>query len=169
MMVRKPDFKFQESPSKTRLRRGPGISAIIIHHNAVPDLLSFLLDPSSRVSYHYIIDRDGQITQMVEDEGGAWHSGYGKLFGTLGNPNDYSIGIGLAGDGNKDRFRPLQMVRLEQLVAYLTFMYSVPLNRIVGHQDVDPDRKTDPGRLFPWHGFLVNVAKRMIITKNEDA
>jgi len=167
-MVRKPDFVFLESPSKRKLRRGPGISAVIIHHTGSDNALPFLLDPVNQVSYHYVIEKDGRITQTVEDEGEAWHSGHGTLFDTPGNPNSYSIGIGLQGDGNKDAFSLLQMLALEQLVAYLVFMYSVPLNRVVGHQHVDPNRKVDPGRFFPWHGFLMNVAKRLLLTQNED-
>ena len=158
MFFRKPTIdSFIRSPNQRPARREK-VSAIVIHHTGtMTDSIPWLTNPDSKVSYHYVIDRAGEITQLVNDNGEAWHAGHGELFGD-GNANHYSIGVGLVGDGNKYEYTDKQLTSLEHLTAWLAHTHLVQLNRIVGHQDVDHKRKVDPGEHFDWDEFLLHIA-----------
>jgi len=156
----KPDVKTVISPNHRQSRRDP-ITAIIIHHTgAMSDPISWLMDPVSQVSYHYIIDRAGNIVQLVCDGSEAWHAGHGTLHGKE-NCNKYSIGIGLVGNGNMDQYTTGQMDSLCDLCAFLCYIYPVDFNCIVGHSHVDPGRKVDPGQYFYWDKLFDGLSRRL--------
>ncbi|MFC4528244.1 N-acetylmuramoyl-L-alanine amidase [Dyella halodurans] len=103
---------------------------------------------SGPVSAHYLIGRDGHVYQLVADELRAWHAGAGR-WGTITDVNSASIGIELDNDGQSP-FAPAQIDSLLGLLTDLTTRLRIPRTQIIGHEDLAPGRKEDPGPLFPW-------------------
>lgn len=102
-----------------------------------------------KVSSHFFIRRDGEIIQFVPCTMRAWHAGISCWQGRS-HCNDYSVGIELEGDDNQP-FEPIQYIRLITLTQALMTAY--PISDIVGHADIAPQRKTDPGPYFDWQGY----------------
>jgi N-acetylmuramoyl-L-alanine amidase len=100
------------------------------------------------VSAHYLIGSDGHIYQLVADERRAWQAGQGR-WGTITDLNSASIGIELDNDGHSAFAQP-QIDALLRLLTDLTTRWRIPPTQIIGHEDLAPGRKTDPGPLFPW-------------------
>jgi N-acetylmuramoyl-L-alanine amidase len=100
------------------------------------------------VSAHYLIGSDGHIYQLVADHQRAWHAGGGR-WGTITDLNSASIGIELDNDGHAP-FAPAQISSLLRLLTDLTARLDIPRTQIIGHEDLAPGRKDDPGPLFPW-------------------
>lgn len=100
------------------------------------------------VSAHYLIGADGSIYQLVADDKRAWHAGPGR-WGTITDLNSASIGIELDNDGHTP-FAAAQMDSLLNLLADLTRRLRIPRTQVIGHEDLAPGRKNDPGPLFPW-------------------
>ena len=100
------------------------------------------------VSAHYLIGRDGHIYQLVADEQRAWHAGAGR-WGSITDVNSASIGIELDNDG-QSAFAPVQIDSLLRLLTDLTGRLRIARTQIIGHEDLAPGRKNDPGPLFPW-------------------
>lgn len=146
-------------PSKYCKDRKYNPDAIIVHFNSnqytnpkdVYDIegVCNTLDTLG-LSYNYLIGRDvDAVYLLVPPEKIAYHAGYGSLWGNPVNPNNYSIGICfLAKYG--DTYLDHQLNNFVDLVKQLRVKYRIPLNRIVGHEHVDPTRKKDPGPSFPW-------------------
>ncbi|WAH63995.1 N-acetylmuramoyl-L-alanine amidase [Xanthomonas hortorum] len=126
---------------------------IVLHftdQHSVQQSLSTLRGRNSggRVSAHYLIGDDGQRYQLVSDDQRAWHGGAGR-WGTITDINSASIGIELDNDGSAP-FAPAQIDSLLILLDDLCTRLRIPRTQIVGHEDVAPTRKNDPGPLFPW-------------------
>lgn len=126
---------------------------IVVHYteqHSVQESLDTLRSQNSQgpVSAHYLIGADGRIYQLVADEARAWHAGPGR-WGTITDPNSGSIGIELDNDGVSP-FATAQIDSLLVLLADLTERLNIPRTQVVGHEDVAPTRKIDPGPLFPW-------------------
>lgn len=100
------------------------------------------------VSAHYLIGRDGHIYQLVSDTLRAWHAGGGR-WGTITDVNSASVGIELDNNGHVP-FPPEQIGSLIRLLTDLTTRWHIPRAQIIGHEDLAPSRKDDPGPLFPW-------------------
>lgn len=103
---------------------------------------------SGSVSAHYLIGSDGNIYQLVRDLQRAWHAGAGR-WGTITDINSASIGIELDNNGHTP-FSEAQIDSLLRLLTDLTMRMDIPRTQIIGHEDVAPSRKDDPGPLFPW-------------------
>ncbi|MCC8512919.1 N-acetylmuramoyl-L-alanine amidase, partial [Xanthomonas hortorum] len=126
---------------------------IVLHftdQHSVQQSLSTLRGRNSggRVSAHYLIGDDGQRYQLVSDDQRAWHGGAGR-WGTITDINSASIGIELDNDGSEP-FASAQIDSLLVLLDDLCTRLRIPRTQIVGHEDVAPTRKNDPGPLFPW-------------------
>lgn len=100
------------------------------------------------VSAHYLIGDGGHIYQLVTDPMRAWHAGSGR-WGTITDLNSASIGIELDNDGHAP-FAPAQITSLLRLLTDLSARLHIPPSQVIGHQDLAPARKNDPGPLFPW-------------------
>jgi len=100
------------------------------------------------VSAHYLIGNDGTIYQLVADEQRAWHAGAGR-WGTITDVNSASLGIELDNDAQSP-YSAAQIDSLLRLLGDLTSRWRIPRTQIIGHEDLAPDRKSDPGALFPW-------------------
>jgi N-acetyl-anhydromuramyl-L-alanine amidase AmpD len=141
----------RSSPNKNARPAGVNPSLLIIHGTAGKSDagdLSWLLAAKSKVSYHYLIARNGQIWQLVPDKERAWHAGVSSWNGRS-NCNDYSIGIGLSNDG-AEPFTDAQYESCKNLVEMLRTKHDIPLVRVLGHHHVSPGRKSDPWLHFHW-------------------
>jgi N-acetylmuramoyl-L-alanine amidase len=124
---------------------------VVIHYTAMHSAdaaLQRLCDPRHEVSAHYLIAQDGAVTQMVPEDLRAWHAGTGHWMGH-DDINSRSIGIELDNDG-QGPFAEAQMRSLETLIRDLLHRWSIPPQGVIGHSDMAPDRKFDPGPYFDW-------------------
>jgi N-acetylmuramoyl-L-alanine amidase len=110
--------------------------------------LRALCDPVREVSDHWLIARDGAVTALVDEDLRAWHAGAGA-WGGRGDVNSRSIGIELDNDGASPFSAPL-MDALEELLAGVLARWSIPAAGVIGHSDMAPARKRDPGPRFDW-------------------
>ncbi len=139
------------SPNFGPRRGGLTPSLIVIHYTGMrgaPDALARLCDPAAEVSAHYVIGTDGQLWQLVAEEMRAWHAGAGAWCG-MGDINSRSIGIELVNSGAQPFPEP-QMQRLETLLRAVMARYAIPVSQVIGHSDMAPERKEDPGPRFDW-------------------
>ena len=112
-----------------------------------------LTDKKSRVSAHYLINREGNLVKMVSENKIAWHAGKSKWKDSI-NLNNQSIGIELVNKGHKfgyENFSKKQIAKLVLLSKFLIKKYRIKQSNILGHSDIAPIRKMDPGEKFPWH------------------
>ena len=132
------------------------INFIIIHYTGMQSKrvsIKRLTDKKSKVSCHYLIDRSGKLYSMVEDSKVAWHAGKSK-WKRYKNLNRKSIGIELVNKGHKfgyQAFPPSQIRSLIKLCKNLKKKYKIKNSCVLGHSDIAPLRKKDPGEKFPWH------------------
>ena len=144
-----------ESPSPNFDERDQPISMIVLHYTGMKDAASAitrLRDPDAKVSCHYLVAEDGQILRMVPEEKRAWHAGQSSWRG-IQQVNSASIGIEIVNPGHEFGYRPFpdeQIDALIPLVADIKQRYAITRGNVVGHSDVAPRRKQDPGELFPW-------------------
>lgn len=132
-------------------RGGLAVSLIVLHYTGmetVDDALERLSDPDAEVSAHYVIAKDGTLYRLVEEEYRAWHAGEGSWAGH-DDINSRSIGIELDNDGTCAFAEPL-MTTLEALLSDLLERYDLPAKSVIGHSDMSPGRKSDPGPYFNW-------------------
>jgi len=157
--VRRPDppFRLRERPSPNHGPRPEDsrIDMLLLHYTGMPSAaaaLDRLCDPAAAVSAHYLIEEDGSVWQLVAEERRAWHAGRACWAGAS-DINDRSIGIELANPGHEfgyHAFPETQIIALEGLCRGLLARHPIPAQRVLGHSDVAPQRKQDPGELFPW-------------------
>ena len=146
------------SPNHGPRPSGSAIDMLILHYTGMPDAagaLERLCDPETRVSAHYLVDRDGTVTALVPEERRAWHAGVASWRGAT-DINDRSIGIELVNPGHQWGYLPFppeQMSVLAELCRGIISRYAIDPGRILGHSDVAPARKSDPGELFDWRGL----------------
>lgn len=130
-------------------------SMIIIHYTGMKtgeEALERLCDLKSEVSAHYLIEEDGRLFQLVDDDKRAWHAGVSAWAGET-DINSASIGIELVNPGHEWGYRAFPDVQIDVLIDLcrdLICKYNIAPERILGHEDVAPGRKQDPGELFPW-------------------
>lgn len=143
-------------PSPNFDQRTVSTPSILVFHytdmKTAEEALERLTDPESKVSAHYLIDEQGQVYQLVQEDKRAWHAGISAWRG-MGNINDCSIGIELANPGHQFGYRPFPQKQIDTLVELshkLINKYKIIAENIVGHSDIAPLRKKDPGELFPW-------------------
>jgi N-acetylmuramoyl-L-alanine amidase len=110
--------------------------------------LKALCDPAREVSAHYLISRTGTVYQLVEEDKRAWHAGAGEWAG-ITDVNSHSIGIELDNTGFEPFSEPL-MCALEDLLEDVMDRHAIPPHRVIGHSDMAPGRKIDPGPRFDW-------------------
>jgi len=144
-------------PSPNHGPRPPGtaVDMLLLHYTGMRSAeaaLDRLRDPVAQVSAHYLIDEAGRIFRLVAEERRAWHAGVSCWAGRP-NVNDLSIGIELVNPGHEFGYRPFpaaQMEALLHLARGICARHPIPPRRVLGHSDVAPARKQDPGELFDW-------------------
>lgn len=146
----------QASPNFGERKGGAVPDMIVIHYTAMATAdaaVARLCDPEFEVSAHYLIDVDGRIVHMVDETNRAWHAGAGR-WGDVTDINSRSIGIELANCGSVP-FAAAQMDALEALLHDIISRHSITPERIIGHSDMAPKRKIDPGPRFDWRRLAV--------------
>ncbi|MCK9541221.1 MAG: N-acetylmuramoyl-L-alanine amidase [Novosphingobium sp.] len=145
----------KERLSPNRDERALPVSMVVLHYTGMETgaaALERLCDPAAKVSAHYLIDEDGTVTRLVPEEKRAWHAGKSYWRG-ITDVNSASIGIEIVNPGHEFGYRPFtdaQMEALCPLLADIMERHDIPRANVVGHSDVAPARKTDPGELFDW-------------------
>ena len=137
-------------------RKNLNIKVIVIHYTGMQSKIvsiKRLLNPKAKVSCHYLIDRKGQVLKMVNENKVAWHAGKSR-WKNFKNLNNNSIGIELVNKGHEfgyENFTKPQITNLIKLCKLLKKKFKIKSSNIVGHSDIAPFRKLDPGEKFPWH------------------
>lgn len=125
---------------------------VVLHHTAQPNLeqtlFTFSLKRSSESSAHYVVGRNGEVYQMLNDYVRSYHAGAGK-WGNITDMNSSSIGIEIDNNGSEP-FSDAQIDALTKLLDVLKKKYGIPQSNFIGHSDVAPGRKQDPSKYFPW-------------------
>lgn len=135
-------------------RRLP-VSMVVLHYTGMATMaeaLERLTDPAAEVSAHYLIDEDGTVIRLVDESQRAWHAGKSFWRG-ITDVNSASVGIELVNPGHEFGYRPFpddQMRALLPLLAAIMERHGIEPGNVVGHSDVAPARKDDPGELFDW-------------------
>jgi N-acetylmuramoyl-L-alanine amidase len=144
-----------EAPSPNFDARTRVPDMLVLHYTGMESgeaALARLRDPEARVSSHYMVEEDGRIFRLVPEERRAWHAGVSFWKGEEG-VNHASIGIEIVNPGHEFGYRPFPQAQIDAviaLVADIRTRWSIDDGRILGHSDVAPARKQDPGELFPW-------------------
>ena len=144
-----------ETPSPNWNERKLPVSMVVLHYTGMESAeaaLERLCDESAEVSAHYLIEEDGKVHRLVREDRRAWHAGRSSWRG-ITDVNSASIGIELVNPGHEFGYRPFpdaQMAALLPLLADMVLRHDIPRANVVGHSDVAPARKEDPGELFDW-------------------
>ena len=139
------------SPNFGERRGGARPSIIVIHFTAMEsceEARARLCDPAAEVSVHWLISERGELDALVDEAMRAWHAGAGEWAG-ITDVNSHSIGIELANRGNHPFPEP-QMAALEGLLRGIMARWGIAPHRVIGHSDMAPGRKSDPGGRFDW-------------------
>jgi N-acetylmuramoyl-L-alanine amidase len=145
------------SPNFGPRRENARPDMVVLHYTAMESTqaaLDRLCDPDFEVSAHYLISEVGQVFALVSEDQRAWHAGSGA-WGGVSDVNSRSIGIELA-NTSAHPFPEPQMRALEALLHQIMARWSIPAARVIGHSDMAPKRKCDPGRLFDWRRLAQN-------------
>ncbi len=135
--------------------RAQPISMVVVHYTEMASAeaaIQRLCDPEAQVSAHYLISEAGEVTRLVPEDKRAWHAGASYWRGHR-DVNSASIGIELDHPGHGLGYRPFADTQIDALVPLLARIvqtHDIPRANVVGHSDVAPARKSDPGELFPW-------------------
>ena len=147
-----------DTPSPNFDERSLPVSMIVLHYTGMADAASAiarLTSPEAKVSAHYLVAEDGQVVRMVSEEKRAWHAGSSYWRGVT-DVNSASVGIEIVNPGHEFGYRPFpdeQIAALIPLVSAIKDRHGIGRGNIVGHSDIAPARKDDPGELFPWEAL----------------
>ncbi len=148
-------LKFVEKSSPNFDERGRAVDMIVLHYTGMlsgAEALARLTDAASKVSCHYLVEEDGTIFSLVPEGKRAWHAGVSFWRGET-ETNARSIGVEIVNPGHEWGYRKFPKKQIDMVVALVKDIrtrHNVPLSNVVGHSDVAPQRKEDPGELFPW-------------------
>lgn len=145
----------RKSPNFGARRGGAKPSLIILHYTGMRtegEALDRLCDPAAQVSAHYFIGEDGRVLQLVDDDQRAWHAGKSFWRGET-DINSHSIGIEIANPGHEFGYRAFPDIQINKVIELCQLKMSafgISAAGILAHSDIAPERKQDPGELFPW-------------------
>lgn len=145
----------RHAPSPNWNERQLPVTMVVLHYTGMESAdaaLARMCDPAAEVSAHYMIDEDGTVIQLVDEGKRAWHAGRSYWRGVR-DVNSASVGIELVNPGHEFGYRPFPDAQMEALIPLLSDIvdrHDVPRANVVGHSDIAPARKTDPGELFDW-------------------
>ena len=163
-------MEFIEAPSPNFGPRKAPPHMLVLHYTGMRGgeaALDRLRDPAAQVSAHYMVEEDGRIFRLVPEERRAWHAGKSSWRGET-DVNSASVGVEIVNPGHEFGYRPFpepQIASVLALVGDIRSRWTIEDVNVVGHSDIAPDRKEDPGELFPWkrlaeagHGLWVEAA-----------
>jgi N-acetylmuramoyl-L-alanine amidase len=145
------------SPNHDERRLGPP-DMLILHYTGMTTAqaaLDRLCDPAARVSSHYVVEEDGAVWRLVPEERRAWHAGESGWLGRR-DINAHSIGIEIVNPGHEFGYRPFPGAQIDAVASLCRDIFTrwtIPARLVLGHSDVAPHRKQDPGELFPWRSL----------------
>jgi N-acetylmuramoyl-L-alanine amidase len=151
-------MEIHERPSPNHGPRARAIDMLVLHYTGMKtaaEALARLTAPDAAVSAHYLVDEDGAVWRLVPEARRAWHAGIASWRGES-DVNGASVGIELVNPGHEFGYRAFpeaQLAALEALARDIIARHAIPARNFVGHSDVAPQRKQDPGELFPWERF----------------
>ena len=149
------EIRLRSSPNHGPRRGAARPDMVVLHYTAMETAeaaLARLCDPAAEVSAHYLVGVAGEIWQLVAESERAWHAGAGA-WGGISDVNSHSIGIELANAGPLNGLPPFaeaQMATLEALLDSILARWTIRPQRVIGHSDMAPGRKADPGPKFDW-------------------
>ncbi|WP_425473955.1 N-acetylmuramoyl-L-alanine amidase [Sphingomonas montanisoli] len=144
-----------DCPSPNHDARKLPISMVVLHYTGMqdgPSAIERLTDADAKVSSHYVVAEDGQVLRLVPEDRRAWHAGKSH-WRHITDVNSASVGIEIVNPGHEWGYRPFpraQMDSIVPLVAEIVKRYDIAPANVVGHSDIAPARKQDPGELFDW-------------------
>lgn len=150
--VEHPSPNYSDRPEHT------DINLLIMHYTGMPtakEALGRMCDPEAQVSAHYMVDEDGTVYRLVPEEKRAWHAGISCWRGRAAL-NETSIGIEVVNPGHEHGYRAFPDVQMEAVLALsknIVERHRIEPRNVVGHSDIAPTRKEDPGELFDWKGL----------------
>lgn len=148
-------MEFIASPNFGKRRNGVKPSLIVLHYTGMKtaeEALARLCDPAAEVSAHYMVYEDGRVVQLVDEAMRAWHAGV-SCWGEITDVNSYSIGIEMVNPGHEFGYRAFPRAQIDAVKALcrdIMARWDITPEGVLGHSDVAPERKQDPGELFPW-------------------
>ena len=149
------EIRERPSPNHDARPDGQAVDILLFHYTGMESAeaaLARMTDPAAQVSAHYMIDEDGAVTRLVPEERRAWHAGVASWAGDS-DVNGRSIGIELVNPGHDLGYRDFPEPQMASLVAFaraIIARHPIPPARVLGHSDVAPLRKRDPGERFDW-------------------
>lgn len=149
------------SPNQDDRPAGSPIDILILHYTGMrtaKEAIDRLRDPDAAVSSHYVVEEDGEIWRLVPEEKRAWHAGASYWRGAA-DLNGRSIGIEIVNPGHEFGYREFPVIQLAavcDLCLSILSRHEMPARNIVGHSDVAPERKQDPGEKFDWDQLAAN-------------
>lgn len=170
-------LNIQSSPSPNFDTRALPISMLVLHYTGMENgaaALARMCDPAAKVSAHYMIEEDGQIHRLVADTDRAWHAGVSS-WGGVTDVNSASIGIEIVNGGHDFGLPDFPAAQIDAVIALsqdLIAQHGIQPWQVVGHSDIAPDRKQDPGEKFPWEklaasqiGMWPKIERKMAIDR----
>lgn len=148
-------MKTIDAPSPNFDERGRNVDMVVLHYTGMKTgkaALERLRDPAAKVSAHYLVEENGDVFQLVDEKLRAWHAGVGSWKGEI-DINARSIGIEIVNPGHEFGYRDFPAVQISSVVRLLQDIrtrHDVSPAMVLGHSDVAPRRKEDPGEKFPW-------------------
>jgi N-acetylmuramoyl-L-alanine amidase len=164
----------QLSPNFEPRAEGKSISLVVLHYTGMASgqaAVDWLCNPDSKVSSHYLVDEDGSIVQMVDEANRAWHAGVSSWHGEI-DVNSVSIGIEIQNVGHSagcPPFPDVQMVAVAALTRDIMERQALGPQQIVGHSDIAPGRKIDPGEAFDWPALAAQGIGQTVWAKSNKA
>ncbi|PWC34675.1 N-acetylmuramoyl-L-alanine amidase [Azospirillum sp. TSO35-2] len=146
------------SPNHGPRAAGGAVELLILHYTGMPtagQALARLCDPDAQVSAHYTVDEDGTVYAHVPEDRRAWHAGRSSWRGA-GDVNGRSIGVEIVNPGHEFGYRPFPSVQMDSVATLCRAImgrHGIAAAEVLGHSDVAPSRKEDPGELFDWPGL----------------
>ncbi len=143
------------SPNHDARPDGQAVDMLVLHYTGMPtgaEALARLRDPAARVSAHWLVEEDGQILRLVPEHRRAWHAGVSRWRGR-GDVNGRSVGVEIVNPGHEFGYRSFpdsQMAAVVALCQRIVARHGIGPGGVVGHSDIAPTRKEDPGELFDW-------------------
>ena len=137
------------------------VDILVLHYTGMQSgkaALDRLCDPVASVSSHYLVEEDGTIFQLVDEDKRAWHAGRGQ-WQECDDVNSNSIGIEIVNPGHEFGYRAFPDIQIDAVIALcrdILTRHDIRPDRIIAHSDMAPDRKEDPGELFPWDRLAAN-------------
>jgi N-acetylmuramoyl-L-alanine amidase len=146
-----------DAPSPNHDARPPGqrVELLVLHYTGMESgaaALDRLRDPTAGVSAHWLVEEDGRVFRLVPEDRRAWHAGVSQWQGR-GDVNGRSVGVEIVNPGHEFGYRPFpdeQMAAVETLCRAIMDRHGLGPAAVLGHSDVAPTRKTDPGEMFDW-------------------